>query len=263
MSRPLDLARGCRRPRPASRSRSTSSALARAGPALGRPRLPAATRSSMRAAAVPYRDFGFEYPPAALPPPAPAGVHELELRDLVRGAHGRLRRRLHRGSSRPRCGAVGAGRGAHLGGAARVRGLAARARLALRHALRPVADAARARRRWRRSSTERPLLAGRCSGSASPRSSGRRCSSRSRSRTSGGGEAEERASSHVAAFAGVAVACFLPFAILAPHGLRVDVRRPARPAAAGGEPRRGRADGGRSTSGCARSRPSTRTARRR
>ena len=41
----------------------------------------------------------------------------------------------------------------------------------------------------------------------------------------------------------------------APHGLRAHVRRPARPAAPGGEPRRRGADGGCSTSGCARSRP--------
>ncbi len=50
----------------------------------------------MRAGHVPYRDFSVEYPPAALPGVPAALVPALELRRLVRGADGALRRRVPR-----------------------------------------------------------------------------------------------------------------------------------------------------------------------
>ena len=139
-----DVGCGCRGLRPARDLVLRADRLARARAALGRRRLPAARDGDPgRAGAVPR--LPVRVPARGAAADAPAGVHELELRHLVRGADGRLRRRLHR---RCRVGAARSRRrsGSHVGRVARDRRRAARPRLPLRHALRPVADAARSRR---------------------------------------------------------------------------------------------------------------------
>ena len=80
-------------------------------------------------------------------------------------------------------------------------------------ALLALAGLAAARRASGRSSRARYL------GSASPRSSGRASCFRSRSSTSGGAAARRLRQPRSRPFAVVAAACFVPFAILEPHGL--------------------------------------------
>ena len=99
----------------------------------------------MRGGAVPYRDFAFEYPPAALPPMLLAEYMSWSyatsfavLMGLC-GAGCIFAAASALSAVRRRCRAC-------LGLAAGDRNLAARPRLALRHALRPLADAARDRR---------------------------------------------------------------------------------------------------------------------
>ena len=215
--------------------------LARARPALGRADLrQLRALRARRGVAVPRLPLRVSAGrPAAH---APGDLPELELRDVVRGAHGRLRSRLHR------AGGLGAARGrrrdgAHLGGVAHDRGRAARPRLAVRHTLRPVADAARGRR----ARGPRP-------GATDPERSAPRARLR-REALAGGSPADrgrlslaaERAAGRPHPRRGVRRRRdrVLP-ALRDPRAARPahDVRRPARPAAPGGEPRRRRADGG-------------------
>ena len=196
----------------------------------------------VRGGAVPYRDFPFEYPPAALPPMLLATYMSWSYATSFAVLMGVC------GAGCIVAGGLGAARGRRraertwaallaIGISPLVLGSLFDTRFDLWPTLLAVGALAALVR-------ERPILSGALLGLGFAAKLWPAVLCRSRSSISGGGEGGERALAHVAAFVVVAAACFLPFVVLAPARPARDVRRPARPAAPGGEPRRGGADGG-------------------
>ena len=174
---------------------------------------------------VPYRDFAVEYPPGALPVfVLPAAFHDY----ADRRSRGRWRCAASRSSPSSR--SIRPAAAFYVALAPVLAGSLILSRFDLWPALLAVAALAALLAGGTRS-------AGRCSARRSRRSSGRSCSCRSRSP---GRMRRGAAADALAGLVVVAALAFVPFAIVAPHGLWTQPQRAGVAAAADREPRRRR-----------------------